>query len=382
MRRIILILAGILLLAALAIWWFRLQGARQILDALLSRYSPIEIEYELTGAEPPVLRFSFIRAPALGISAEDANVEFSGNLAVPAVSMLKEGKLSYRNSNLDLQGVLTKNLRFTWKRELGQGAFEESEANLSESALDAPSFFLHCQKCRMILKRALVGKDGWELEGGIDLEKIRTSLSTKAGEELLQSVRAEGQLRSQPSGIDFELKTVHAAVFGGKVTSAKDALAKKKKNCWAFPLQVERIDIEKILKLYPTGQVNASGLLSGKLPFTYCAKDWLIDNAQLRSAGPGTIKLLSPTESGNEQVDFAFRALRDFEYSQLKATFSMHSDGKMEIALNLEGVSKSLNKNTPLVVNLNVEENLWALLESFKVVEKITEKISGGQPGK
>jgi hypothetical protein len=192
----------------------------------------------------------------------------------------------------------------------------------------------------------------------------------------LHDVKFDFDIATSEKKTTVAVKNLTAKLLGGKTEIKPSTVVLDSPACSAIPLLVNHIGIPQILSLYQNENIEASGHVKGTIPLSVCGKKFRIEKSILTSEQGGNIKIKPPTKSGNPGIDFAFLALQDFDYSSLTAKLSMNEDGAMSIALKLSGTSNSLNNKTPIVVNLNLEENLWALLHSLQITQKIADNYS------
>jgi|GEM_PF-6003088 len=174
------------------------------------------------------------------------------------------------------------------------------------------------------------------------------------------------------------ISDLSASAMGGKISlpKARWNLANIDNQ---LTLTLEAIDLTEVLALYPQEQVMATGKLSGKVPIHSNRDGVTIKGAELRNLGPGTIKYLGPLSGlGQEQLVTALTALKDYQYSEMRAGLALEQNGDFLISLSLEGYGLELNKTRPVNVNLNIEENLPSLLESIRTVRGVERMISTG----
>jgi hypothetical protein len=73
------------------------------------------------------------------------------------------------------------------------------------------------------------------------------------------------------------------------------------------------------------------------------------------------------------------RAMQNFNFSVLNSTVNYDQDGKLILGLRLEGSSPDVRDGHPIVLNINLEEDIPALMTSLqlsgRVNEAVTEKV-------
>ena len=72
---------------------------------------------------------------------------------------------------------------------------------------------------------------------------------------------------------------------------------------------------------------------------------------------------------------FAFKALEDFRYNTLDANVALAADGALTLAVRLRGANPAVEEGRAIAFNLNLNENLTALLESLRAADSITNQV-------
>ncbi len=195
------------------------------------------------------------------------------------------------------------------------------------------------------------------VDPGIPLKNVKTDI----GLDL-----AAGRL--QLAGISLD-------VFGGRVLSAGGELALHGSE-GMLELQLERIDVERILALGAYEGVQASGLLSGTLPVRLGAEGISVAAGALHAETPGgSIRYAGGTGSGNAAVDFVNTTLNNYRYDVLDASVNYLPDGELALAIQMQGVNPDNNPEQRINLNLNISDNIPALLRSLQAGRSITEAV-------
>lgn len=223
----------------------------------------------------------------------------------------------------------------------------------------------------------LFSSDRQFILSGESADPLRPAEDDSKGSILgLHSVKFNFEITTENEKTIIAVKSLTAKLLGGEIEVKPSSAVLDSPSCNALPILITHIEIPQILSLYQNENIEATGRLKGTIPMSVCGRKFRIDKSVLTSETGGNIKIKNTTKSGNPGIDFAFLALQDFDYSSLMATLSMMQDGAMNIALKLSGTSNSLNNKTPIVVNINLEENLWALLHSLQITQKIADNYS------
>jgi hypothetical protein len=195
------------------------------------------------------------------------------------------------------------------------------------------------------------------VDPGISLQNVKTdiALDMEAG-------------RLQLAGLSLD-------VFGGRVLSAGGDLALDGSD-GMLELQLERIDVERILALGAYEGVQASGLLSGTLPVRLDATGISVAAGALHAETPGgSIRYTGGTGTGNSAVDFVNTTLNNYRYDVLDASVNYLPEGELSLAIQMQGVNPDNNPEQRINLNLNISDNIPALLRSLQAGRSVTEAV-------
>jgi hypothetical protein len=203
------------------------------------------------------------------------------------------------------------------------------------------------------------------VDSGVTLSNIRMQLAAK--------VSARGTL---PRII---VRQTHGEILGGTFT-ADDMVYDLNRSKNSFFIRVKDIDLAEVVKTQQLDNITATGRLDGNLPVEITRNGLNIAHGGLSNqVRGGTIRYIP--KSGTEQLKqnpitgIALDALRDFRYSELQADVNYLPDGELTINLELKGISPELDKNRPVHLNINTEQNLVSLLKSLRFAQGVSDSI-------
>ncbi|MCB0331580.1 MAG: YdbH domain-containing protein, partial [Bdellovibrionales bacterium] len=140
------------------------------------------------------------------------------------------------------------------------------------------------------------------------------------------------------------------------------------------PVRAENLSLQKLVELVPDSPIDATGYLEATLPIKIAPGGVSISSGALRSRPPGGKIQYRPKEDSasalGDQYRLVAQALEDYEYTRLEADVELDPKGEMLIKARLSGTNKKLNKTRPIDVNVNIEQNLFKLLESIRMVRQ------------
>ena len=202
----------------------------------------------------------------------------------------------------------------------------------------------------------------------------------------LRDVRVAGLYRSPRDQIangTLVLDQASSELLGGevRVTPGEWQLADMPLR---ISLELSGIELAKLMQVYPAEGLAGSGLLQGAIPVRVGPEGVSIDAGHVQAVAPGgTLKLpadrLKGMAQGNQAMALVVQAMENFHYSVLNSTIDYAQDGTLMLGLRLEGSSPEVRDGHPIVLNINLEEDIPALLTSLqlsgRVNEAVTEKV-------
>jgi len=239
-------------------------------------------------------------------------------------------------------------------------------------------------------RTAWAGLDG-EVAIGLSGERLDVSTSGLAVDTVnpgiaLGNIQVAGRYQSSTRALaagSVELEKGSAEFLGGSVRIDSGA--------WDFsemplrvPLELSGIELSELMQVYPAEGLAGSGTLRGTVPLRISNRGVSIESGRVEALAPGgTLKLpadrLSSLARDNEAMALVVRAMQNFNYSVLNSTVDYHQDGTLILGLRLEGSSPDVRDGHPIVLNINLEEDIPALLTSLqlsgRVNEAVTEKV-------
>jgi len=189
----------------------------------------------------------------------------------------------------------------------------------------------------------------------------------------LQNLQAEIAIDTE-AGV-LRLAALSLEAFGGRVASqgGEFSLAGP---AGMLELQLQQIDVERILALGAYEGVQASGLLSGSLPLRLDTNGITISAGSVHAELPGgSIRYTGTANSGNAAVDFVNTTLNNYRYDLLDASVDYRPDGELALAVQMQGVNPDNNPAQRINLNLNISDNIPSLLRSLQAGRSITDAV-------
>ncbi|GKS57529.1 hypothetical protein YTPLAS18_10560 [Nitrospira sp.] len=182
-----------------------------------------------------------------------------------------------------------------------------------------------------------------------------------------------------PSRVDLRNVSLH--ILGGRATSEglRYELAGE---THAFTVRLEQLSMQEILSLEQQKGLEGTGVIDGLLPLTLGKSDVTVTNGVIEARPPGGVIRYRPSSGSAEaltgsssQMNMVLQPLSNFHYNILKSTAQYGSDGTLKLETRLEGRNPDWQQGRPVHFNLNVEENIPALMRSLEIVQGIEKSI-------
>ena len=144
-------------------------------------------------------------------------------------------------------------------------------------------------------------------------------------------------------------------------------------------LQVEGLELQELLRVYPADGLAGTGTIDGQLPIYIAHDSFYIKAGQLQAREPGVLQFQSEKIQALGQSNPAMRivadALEDFHFNLLSSGLSYDQSGKLLLNVSLKGQNPDLEKGRPIHLNINLEEDIPALLASIQLSGQVSEII-------
>lgn len=231
-------------------------------------------------------------------------------------------------------------------------------------------------------------------------EPARVTVASVKGPIEVTRLSCEAQVGKvewrDPSSIAWiDIRHLRAALFGGQVLS-EGFRYDPAQPTHRLTLQLQNFEMQKLLNLEPQKGLEGTGLLDGMIPLVISDKRVLVQDGILEGRPPGgVIRYRPPSVAGqavastNPQMEMVLQALSDFHYNVLAMTVQYQEDGVLLLKTRLEGRNPGWQNGRPVHFNLNIQENIPALLKTLDTVTRVqdvlTERLErrdggGGKP--
>jgi len=139
-------------------------------------------------------------------------------------------------------------------------------------------------------------------------------------------------------------------------------------------VRLERVQPQFMVDLAEFEQLKVTGTMSGMLPVTLVENAVRIDGGSMANDPPGGVIRYRAGEAGagsNEQLAMVTGALSNFVYDSLTANVDYTETGNLKLGMRLEGINPDRDPTQPIILNLNVDNNIPQMLRSLQAVRSI-----------
>lgn len=180
----------------------------------------------------------------------------------------------------------------------------------------------------------------------------------------------------------LKIETLRSGLFNGQAWLDPQAIDLS--HPFKTKLHLKNIDIEELLKQYPTSDLKGRGLIDGTLPLeinlTAEAPSLLIQQGLVTSQASGGLLQYQPVaKSGigksNQSMQLVLDVLDEFHYTLLQSSISIGVDQKLNLGLTLKGRNPNVEKGRAVNLNINLEEDLPSLMTSMQITNQVSETI-------
>jgi len=177
----------------------------------------------------------------------------------------------------------------------------------------------------------------------------------------------------------LQIEQASSGLLGGRVQLAPGAVDLADE-ALLLPLEVQGVELERLFILYPTEGLAGSGILDGQLPLRIDASGATISAGQLSARRPGGQLQLHSERiralgRSNPAMQLVTQSLEDFRYQVLSTRLDYDQQGKLQLAMRLEGQNPAIEQGRPIHFSINLEEDIPSLLASLQLTDKVSEVI-------
>ncbi len=186
----------------------------------------------------------------------------------------------------------------------------------------------------------------------------------------------------------LSIRNMRTHLLGGTIALDKAALDLSSETHEVM-LQVRGLDLNEVLRLEQQETVKGTGTLDGALPLSISGKEVTVKQGSIQGRSPGgTLHFEVDKETATAwaesqpNLDLLVKSLENYHYSKLAVDVDYGENGILKLDTRLEGKNPDFRNGVPVHFNLNIEENIPALLKSLSLVKDLENKIETMMTGK
>lgn len=203
--------------------------------------------------------------------------------------------------------------------------------------------------------------------------------SVKQGVEI-SNLSTQYAFQTEGKTETLSLSETHLELLEGKIalTPLQFSLQAPRFNT---QVSVDKMDLGALLSLEQQQGLSGEGKLSGSFPLNYHEGIITVSDGLLQAEPPGGVIRFQPNASvmayaaSNAGLKMALGALENFRFTTLSAGLDYSEDGTAYLQTRLAGSNPEWQQGQLMNFNINVEENIPALLKTLQFADKLTETI-------
>lgn len=186
------------------------------------------------------------------------------------------------------------------------------------------------------------------------------------------------EVKNVTMSLHSSLDNLHIADFQAELLGGTIGQKRISYN-WTQPkntllLELQGLQLSELLELEPG--IEGYGVLDGQLPLSISADGISVVKGQIKARLPGGVIKYQSGQSvsaaaASVGVGFAFEALSNFHYEALDVKANYSETGELNLGVALLGRNPEMQEQRPVRYNINISENIPALIKSIKLTQDI-----------
>jgi hypothetical protein len=240
---------------------------------------------------------------------------------------------------------------------------------------------------------------GWPLEGvsleaqlSLDDQKVLRGNQTALAVEsfypglVLEQISARFSWAVPLQAVNqlaVEVEALRAQVFSGRLVSQKAVTVRPFQLDSLFEIGFEGIELSDLLGMAEQ-PLRGKALLDGWIPLQLTRDGVKVDGGRLDARAPGGwLRLVRPPDAqgsaaASHGLELALDVLENYQFNRLSGDFDYTESGLLLIDLQLQGANPDFNKGQPIHLNISLEHDVRALLQSLQITDTINRTIIEG----
>ncbi|RUO77538.1 YdbH domain-containing protein [Idiomarina seosinensis] len=151
-------------------------------------------------------------------------------------------------------------------------------------------------------------------------------------------------------------------------------------NTFSVPVVFERLSLGELMRQYPSNKISIDGEISGTLPVTWDSKQLTLNRGYFDALAPGghlqvDSSALVSMAGSNPSLKTLAGVLSNFYYQDLSSVIDYDEQGKLTLAISLKGSNPAVENGRPVELNINLEEDLPALIKGLQLTNSLNDVI-------
>ena len=315
--------------------------------------------------------------------------------------------LDSKNYGLSISGDIdnlqaTKNFLSLRKDILEELIIEKGTGQTTFYSSIDKNFSLLDQTFSLLLNDVRGSLNGYQFNGLDALAKFKSQSNVWESEDInillgklnlgfeLKNIKSNMKLESQTdnTGHRIIIRELEADIFNGKISLLEESIISLTDFESKTGLVIKDWELEEILDLYPNQGISGTGKISGQLPVSFSAKSLSVNEGRLYSMKPGgTISVKADENSlldvrHNKNIATMVRLLKNFQYKDLEIDTNLNEKGDLILNLVISGSNPEELKGQPIILNVNIEQNLLDLIKSMTIASQTIKQVHNLKQGK
>ena len=188
----------------------------------------------------------------------------------------------------------------------------------------------------------------------------------------------EGAVNNLRQG-KLKLTEFNTQIFNGQAWLDKQTLDLNQPINSTFHLS--KINLKTLLEQYPSADIQGSGSINGDLPFTVNLQKepfFTLDKGAIKADSPGGLiqyQAASGLKKTHQSMKLVFSVLEDFHYSVLDSNVTYDANKTLHLTLHLQGKNPNVENGRQVNFNIQLEEDLPALITTMQLSNQVSETI-------
>jgi len=183
------------------------------------------------------------------------------------------------------------------------------------------------------------------------------------------------RLQLDAAGNSLLVESLSGTLLGGSITMQQQRFDFGATDN-ALSLQFSGLRLEQVLALTGYEDIAVDGGISGEVPLRFSANGIEVAGGRLSAQQPGgNIRYLGTLGQGDASLALVRQALSNYRFDTLESSIDYSPDGELLLSMQLQGFNPELENGRRVNLNLNLSDNVPALLQSLQAGRAIEDML-------